>query len=321
MKNTKVKAITDTAVSAALCVLFMVIATYVPLLSLPVSFAIGVPLMYTAVKWDWKFSIMAFICAAIVSVFIIGNLVSVLLLMLTYALPGLVFGICSSKKVRFSVSLALSALAVLAGLLIELMIINGSGDGISNLINSITENMGNTLKAAAARTNMLPPDDVEVFVSEAMAQTAQLFMLSLPTILIVPSVVYAYILVMLGIYIIKRTGGYTIPYTKFYMISAPKSMCIITFILLLIIQLGGLEGIYSAALQNLYNISALAISLSGLSAIDYSLRKKIPSGLARTIIYIAVFFAGFMFISFIMTVLIVIGYMDGLGGRRLSGKA
>lgn len=320
MKNTKVKAITDTAVAAALCVLFIVIVTYVPFLSLPVSFAVGIPLMCIAVKWNWKFSIMACLCAAILSVFIIGNILSVALITLTYALPGLVFGICASRKTKFSFSIAFSAFTVLLGLIIELMLINGSGDGIANMINSITENMSETMKSAIAQSKALPLDDAQAFVSETMSRVADLFMLSLPTIIITASVIYAYIISMIGIYFMKRLRVASIPYTKFHMIAAPRSMCIITFVLLLIIQLGGIDGIYSAALQNLYNLSILFISLCGLSAIDYSLKSKVSSGIIRAIIYIA-FFAVFMFSAFTMTVLTVIGFMDGLGGRRSPGKA
>lgn len=321
MKNSKVKSITDSAVSAALCTLFIIIATYVPFLSVPVSFAVSVPLMYIALRHGINHSIMACLCAAFVSFFIIGDALSVTLLTLTYAVPGLVFGICSSKKMRFPLSIALSALSVLISFVIELMIINGGGDGIANLINSITQTMGETLKSSVAQTQMIPPGDAEVFISEMMTQTANLFLLSLPTIIIATSVIYAYIVSMVGIFFMKRLRVASVSYTKFYMICAPRSMCIITFILLLIIQLGGIEGTFGAALQNLYSLSVFYIAICGLSAIDYSLKKKIPRGILRAIIYIAVFLVGSVLSSFMITVLTVIGYLDGMNGRRTYRKA
>ncbi len=321
MKNTRVKAIADTAVSAALCALFIIIVTYVPILSLPVSFAVSVPLMYITLRHGAKFSILACLCAFLVSFFLIGNALSVGFLFLTYAVPGLVFGICSSKKMRFPLSIALSALSVLISFVIELALINGGGDGIANMINSITQSMGDALKSSIAQTQILPAGDIDVYISEVMAQTSNMFLLSLPTITIATSVVYAYITSMVGVFFLKRLRLASVDYTKFYMICAPRSMCIITFILLLIIQLGRIEGTYGAALQNLYNLSVLYISVCGLSSIDYSFKNKISSGILRAVIYIIIFLTGFMFGSLTITILTVIGYLDGLNGRRLGRKA
>ncbi len=319
MKNSNVWAITDTAVAAALCALLVVIAAYVPFLSLPVSFTVSVPLVYIAHKHNIKLSVASCLCSTLVCYFITGNVLSVSLLMLTFAVPGLVFGICSRRKIKFPVSVAISAGAVLLGVMAELLIINGDSDGILNMIKTIINNTANMISTAAYQAN-IPSIEAEALMKTVTAQATNLLMLSLPTLVIAISVIYAYIISMVDIFFMKKFRITNIDYTRFYMICAPRRMCIITVLLFLIIQLGGIEGTASAALQNLYNLSVLYISICGLSAIDYSLRNKIPHGIIRATIYILVFLAGFMLSSFIMTILTVIGFMDGLRERRLSRK-
>ena len=318
MKNTKVRAIADTAVASALGALFIIIMVYVTPLTTLMSFVIGVPTIYIAYKWDWRFACLCTLCSAFAAFVLIGDALSLGLIIVTYVLPGLVFGICISKRVKTFNAIMFSALAAIIGFVAELMLLNGGGDGILNLIKEFTGNMEQTLGAAVSQAGVFSENDIKVIISEMMEQTADMFMLYLPSFVIIAAAIYAYCSSVFSLFILKRVGLKNVPKLKFYMLHAPKSMCIAVIILFVLCVGDDGKTVYMAALQNLLFILTSAIAVCGIATIDYRLKKHIKSGYIRTIIYISVFFAGVAFASSIMTILTVLGFVDGMRGSRVS---
>ncbi len=320
MKNTRVRAIADTAVASAIGSLFIIIMVYVAPLATLMPFTIGIPIVYIACKWDWRFACLCAVCSALSAFVLIGDILSLGLLMLIYALPSLAFGICISKGIKPFGAVAVSGLVAVVGLVVELMLLNGDGNGILNLIKGITDNMEQTLGAAVSQAGVLPESDVTVVISEMLENTADMFMLYLPSFVIIGAAVYSYCSSAFSLFILKRAGLKNLPNMKFYMLQASKSMCIVTVVLFIICTGNTSSGVYMAALENLLFILTSAIAVCGLAAIDYKLKNSIRSGYVRAIIYIAVFFTSFAFASVITSVLTVLGFVDGMRGMRSVEK-
>ncbi len=316
MKNTRVRAIADTAVASAIGALFIIIMVYVAPLATLMPFTIGIPTVYIACKWDWRFACLCAVCSALSAFILIGDILSLGLIMLIYALPSLAFGICISKEIKPLGAVAASALTAVVGLVAELMLLNGDGNGILNLIKGITDNMEQTLGAAVSQAGVLPESDTAVVISEMLENTVDMFMLYLPSFVIIGAAVYSYCSSAFSLFILKRVGLKNLPTMKFYMLQASKSMCIVTVVLFIMCTGNTSNGVYMAALQNLLFILTSAIAVCGLAAIDYKLKNSIRSGYVRAIIYIAVFFTGFAFASVITSVLTVVGFVDRMRGIR-----
>ena len=320
MKNTRVRAIADTAVASAIGALFIIIMVYVAPLSALMSFTIGIPIVYIAFKWDWRFACLCAVCSALSAFVLIGDILSLGLIMLIYALPSLAFGICISKGIKTSGAVAASALTSVVGLVAELVLLNGDGNGILNLIKGVTDNMEQTLGVAVSQAGVLPEGDVTVMISEMVEKTADMFMLYLPSFVIIGAAIYSYCSSAFSLFVLKRIGLKNIPNMKFYMLKASKSMCIVMIVLFIICTGNTSSGVYMAALENLLFILTSAIAVCGLAAIDYKLKNSIKSGYVRAIIYISVFFTGFAFASVITSVLTVVGFVDGMRGMRSVEK-
>lgn len=320
MKNTRVRAIADTAVASAIGALFIIIMVYVTPLAMLMPFATGIPTVYIACKWDWHFACLCAICSALAAFVLIADMLSLGLIMLIYVLPSLAFGICISKGCKLFSAVAASALVAAVGLLAELMLLNGDGSGILSLIKEVTDKMEQTLGAAVSQAGVLPENDVTVMISEMLEKTTDMFMLYLPSFVIIGATIYSYCTSAFSLFVLKRVGLKKLPNMKFYMLHASKSMCIVTVVLFIICIGNTSNEVYMAALENLSSILTFAIAICGLAAIDYKLKNNISSGYIRTIIYIAVFFAGFAFASVITSVLTVIGFVDGMRGMRAVEK-
>ena len=316
MKNTRVRAIADTAVASAIGALFIIIMVYVAPLATLMPFIIGMPIVYIACKWDWRFACLCAVCSALSAFVLIGDILSLGLIILIYALPSLAFGICISKEIKTFGAVAVSAIIAVIGLVVELMLLNGDGDGILNLIKGITDNMEQTLNATISQAGALIDSDVAVVISEMLDKTVDMFMLYLPSFVIIGAVVYSYCSSAFSVFVLKRVGLKNLPNMKFYMLKAPRAMCIVTVVLFILCLGNTSNGVYMASLQNLLFILTSAITVCGLASIDYKLRRGIKSGYVRAIIYIAVFFWGFAFASIITSVLTVVGFADGMRGMR-----
>ncbi len=316
MKNTKVRALTDTAVASAICALLIIILTFVPPLSFVVALFASTPIMYVTLKWKWQYGTIGTLCAFLVSFVLIGDGLSVALAMLTYILPGLIFGVCVSKGVKFLPAVAVSSISAIVALVLELMILNGGGDGIENMMSEIIGSMGETVEATLSQMGAMAEADISYFVAELISQTLNMFMRYIPSIVLGGAFVYSYIIAMLGSFILKRLRVKNVEYTSFSMLYASRSMCVITVVLFALCNIDLLTGVYLAAIENMLLLSIMALAVCGLSSVDFRLKRRVRPWFIRAIIYLGVFLLGGVFSSMIMTVLIFTGFIDGILGVR-----
>ncbi len=320
MKNTKVRVVADAAMGAALCTLLYVISIYVPFISPFASFVCSAPLMYLACKRGSFAAISAFAVSTAALFIITGNILSAVLYATAYALPGMVFGICAAHNRKFYVTVAATAAAVLVGTMLELIIINGGGDGLKSMMEQITSAMGETMNNVLSAGELPEGIDAQRLVSQMLTSAVDTFMLLLPAIIIISSVIFAYAISMFGVFFLNRLRVKKISYVKFSMMKAPRSLCFTTAVLFLLCRLWGDGGVMLAASQNLLIVLEGAIAVCGFSFIDWAFARKISSGYIRALIYCAIFFMGFIFVPLIINILIFIGYIDGFGHFRVSGK-
>lgn len=308
----------DTAVGAALCALFLIMVTYVPLFSPFALFITGTPLMYLVCKRGIVSGISALVCAMFVTFFITGNVLSAALMAVVYALPGLAFGIVSAKNRKFSVSLTVVTAAVLLGLMLELVMINGGGDGIRSMITESTDSIEHMLSKAIPDT----PETANITssISVIMNQIVDIFMLYLPAIVIMGATVYAYAISAFGVFFLKRMRVKSVHYKPFYMLHAPRGMCIAAILLFIVCRISDSEEIYMAALKNLSIVLTVAVGVCGFSFVDNAFRRGIPSGYVRAVIYASAWFVGFMLMSLVMNIFVILGFIDGFADFRRSER-
>lgn len=251
---------------------------------------------------------------------ITGNILSTVLFATAYALPGMVFGIAVGHNKRFFYSVAATAVAVLFGIMLELLILNGSGGGIEAMLREITAGMEKSMTQILSASEMTNGGDAAKAVPQLLSLTVDMFMIYLPSIIIISSVVYAYIISAIGIFFLKRLRVKKIDYVKFSMIRAPRSMCHVLVILLLLCNIIDKSGFLHIALKNLSIVIGGAMSVCGLSFIDRKFKKRLPSGYVRAMIYCAVLFFGFFLSPVFVNILMIIGYMDGFWRVETNGK-
>ena len=213
MKNTKVRALTDTAVAVALCALLVIIIIYIPFLSTPMALASGIPLMYICFKHNWRYGVLAGVCTSLVSFVLTGNIITLVLIMLTYVIPGLIFGICSSKGLKFMTAVFVSALSAMLGFVLELVLINGGGNGIDDALTQMAETMNQSMNTAFSQMGVPLEGDIKVMIDGSVKQAINQIRLYIPSMIIILAVIYAYIVAGLGVFILNRirvkTPGYT----------------------------------------------------------------------------------------------------------------
>lgn len=313
----KVKGVTDVAIGASLCILLMIISIYVPIISTPSAFLCGIPLMYVAYKWGLLYGILAVICSAFGTFILTANIITPLLLVLSYGLPAAVFGFTANKGFKFYTSLAMVTVFVLIGNVVQLMIINGSGDGIKTLLDVMTKDAQSAIGTLLSENITLTDLDINSLLKEAMQETVNSILFYLPAISIIASAIMAYLISMTGVFFLNRLTLRKVNYIKFNMIKVPKITVIVFVLMFIIIDISNFEIIYMAALKNLLVISAAAIIISGFSYVDYILSKKIKSGYLRVILYLGIWIVGFALIPFVVELFFVLGLFDSFTNKRI----
>ncbi len=323
MKDTTIRTVTEILIYSAVSALLAIIAMFVTPLMPICAFACGMPLAMLICKRGIIQGIIGSICTIIPLCLLTANLLPVLIIFCFYALPSILFGILVRRNAKFSTSVFSVAAVYLAGLVIQLMLINGNGNGIQDLLhNSVTataESMREILlqisQAGGFNANL------DKIVTELTKTIVNAIITYMPTILIVVSMVAGYAISAINIFLLRRLKIKNVQYTKFNMIKIPEATLAVFMLSFLIISLSGSGGIFVSGMQNIYMISSLAVSLSGFSFIDYILSKKIRSGYIRAMIYIAVFIFGFMFVPFISEVFFAVGIFAGPSIRnRFKGS-
>lgn len=319
MKNNKIKAVAESAAGAALCTLFIMIALYVPILSGIAAVVCGIPIMYIYYKHNLTYGTLAFVCAAIVAFVLGGNVISVGIIILMYAAPAAVISALNSKKCGFYVSLLAAAAVVLAGLVAELSMLNGSGDGIRQALGEYLNYFNTSFTDIILSGEKTAGAEISALVSEALEQAADMVMYYLPTIAICAAMAYTYLIATVGAFILKRLRVANVPYVKLNSFSAPRIVCHVTVLLFAVTLFSDGENIYSAALNNVLLVSQIILGLSGFAFLDLKFSKVLKQWYIRAIIYLGVWFSMVMLVPFIAEIMVLIGFFRGLR-RNVPGS-
>lgn len=317
MKKNRVRALTEGAICAALTVLLMVIAIYVPLFSIFSVVIVGLPVVFMAVRHGLRFAGISAAAAVLVMMMLLGDIVSALMMALLHLLPAATIGFALNRRKSFPMTVLFATGAVLIGLLAELLMLNalGGGNGINNLLDT---NIENTRQMIKQFTDNLSAGETEQFgavinaFNQAFVLVKEMILLYLPTLTIGIACVLGYGAVAVSIFMLRRMRMLKVPYIPFRMLHAPRSMCYLSMILQLFTYGTQEMTVFTAGMQNMVLLLDCFIGVCGLALIDYKLSEKVSSGYARAGIYLAVLMVGYVAIGIIGQVLVFLGLLDGL---------
>ncbi len=327
MKNFKSRMIADGAVCTALTVLLAVIAIYIPIFSIVSVAVVGIPLTYLGIKHGLGLSCTAAVAAVLVLFALTGNFISIVLFGVTNMLPGIAMGYCVKNKKSFKLSIAIVSAGVLAGLMLQLLVINYSvdGNGISKMIDETinsTKDIMSSLFGELSGTGIGQEMNITSgTLNDAFELMREYIYLYMPSFVIGSSVVIGYVIYMFGAFILRIIRFGNIPSMPFKYIHATRGICYGAVILMLITTFSESTSVFMSALRNLQALLYAFIGVSGFAFIDYKLSSKIKSGYGRFGIYCIVFLSGYLFISFIVSILTFVGLFDGMFDYRRIGKA
>lgn len=324
MKNTKVKIIIDTAVGSGLTCLLMVISLYVPVLALFSAVLGGMPMIYLGTKYHTGVAAAAGGLGVLFLILLTGNPVSALLMGISALLPGWVIGYAISQRTMFKTTVFAAAGAVMFGLLIQLILLNasGNGSGIENTINTALNQAKETMQGLSENLTETGRTNMAVFsVFDIMTdQIKEIIFLYLPSFVIGASVVIGYLTVMAGIYVLHRFRICRIFYPPLSKFHASRAMCWTAMVLFLVASFSHDSTVYTAALKNMVSLLYAFLGVCGFSLIDDKFSKRLPVGFLRAVVYFAAFFVSYLMIGFIIQILTLIGLIDGMLNFRRLGK-
>ncbi len=321
MKNMTSKKIADTGMGIALITLMLTAAFYLPGVWALAAFASGLPVVYLCVRHNAWVGSASVVCALVLGGILCGDFISVGLITLNYVFPALVLGILASKKVGFFGEIIGVSVAVLIGMVVEVLIISGGGDGISNVFSSYMKTVEDTIDSTISSAGIPLDGEMLGIIKSAVETATNQILLYLPTIIVAFSVVFAYVIMAINVFLMKRIKAGSIDFVKPNMLVTPKPLCFVTVILSLFSMLCKGDGILSAAFLNIAMLSEMAVGVCGFAFVDYKLSKVVKPGILRALIYGAALVVGFAILPLLADAFVIIGFADGLFRfRRESGK-
>ena len=305
------KAIRDGAMMIALTVIFMLIGLYVPLLSVLGMFLSGIPLAVLYTKDGITVSIYAVFISILIMFAFTADILSVFILIAAYTVPGLVSGICLRKNADLFSAVVFTGTAFFVGLLFEIIFIKLFMGGIENMFDELFLTVQKTTEELMKNTAGGVGEIDKVIT--LLKDTIKLYF---PSMLIISSLFFGYIMYTISTFILKRLRLYNGEITPFYMIKAPRSMCYMTLLIYIIGLFFKDRGMISAALMNIVLILYILIAFCGLSFIDFKFRKRIKQGYVRAILYVVLLLVGGVIVPFIFNICLLIGFFDSTRNFR-----
>ena len=309
---------------AALTAVLIVLSWYMPLFSVVGVFACGVPMACLAARHGIRVTLTAMAAAYGVSALATGSLLSPFSVMLMSVIPGAVAGHFLGRRRPFFAGLFAVCLAVCAGWLAELLVIDKiiGGEGVAGMLAEMTEQLK---KSADAVSGLLPAEsmggiDPSEFVKTLTDTFEYTLRLYFPSIVIVSSMLIGYIIIRLSGFVIKRARLCEIETVPFSCLKAPASLtCIMVLVYLALMFMKENTALWSV-LANVVFVLYTIVVLCGLSFVDSKLAKHLKSSALRVFIYVFVFFAASFALSIIMNVLVIIGILDSTHDYRKLGS-
>ncbi len=326
MSNGKTILLRDILVCVIFATLFIIIGGLLPILALPMMVVANLPMFYLSVRYDLRVSAGCALFVAILVILFTGELLSALICGVMSLLSGIVMGRSMKGKFSFATIIVAGAGVFLFGFLLQLILLNasGNGTGIADLVHQSLENvrqMGEETFSLLKQQGIDDGGEFQKMWNGSIGRVRDIIFLYLPAFFIGASAILSYLVLMAGIFVLHRTRTKKIIYRPFWGFVASRSMCNLTMVLFLVTTFSFDSTIWTAALKNMTVLLYSAFGVCGLSFIDYKLRKKVSSGYARSVIYLAGFFVAYLFIGFIFQGLCILGMLDGAFGFRRFYKA
>jgi hypothetical protein len=268
-----------------------------------------------ATRNNIKAVVPAVLAALVIVIFIDGNIVTAVSLLLMSIIPGTVAGYLLGKRKPFFVTLCSTCLAICIGWIFELWVIDAfMGNGIDEMFaevmhqfESISSQMLAGLdKSLTSNLNMSPEELKQAILSTAES-TMRIYM---PSVVVISAMLNGYVVVRISGFVIKRAHLANVECTPFSLIKAPKNMSLAAILFYLVYVFMSSESRLWPVFANLVFILYTIIGICGLSVVDFKFKNKIKSAPLRFLIYTAVLFLGGAFMNIISSVLIIIGILD-----------
>ncbi|MBD7939597.1 MULTISPECIES: YybS family protein [Cytobacillus] len=269
MKN--VHKLTEGAVLLAAFAVLLLMSLYLPIIGTIVTFGLPVPFMLFAAKNKRGDTAIFFVAAILIS-FIVGTITAIPLTLI-FGLTGIVIGELIKLKKERTVMLLGGSLAFLAMFLLVFA-------GMNLLLNvNFVEELKVVLEQSMDMTkNMLSTldnNEAEQIFKQLEATMTALETL-LPSLLVLTSAIYVFIIQLIGVPIVRRFGIEVKKWRSFADISFPKSI-LWYFLITMVAQLfmKPEEGSFTMmAIVNLLFVFQLIMVIQGLSFIFFYSRLK-----------------------------------------------
>ncbi len=319
MNQSKGKQIAHGAVGTALTVVLMLMTVYLPVMAAAGVLLCGLPIVVLGTRYGVKVSAVVLAASTLLFGIVMGELLSALLLGVLYLLPGFAIGYAFSHRKGYFGALWYASAAVLIGFLLQLMVVNftGDGNGIRDLADQTVAMVSETLSRMTASLDGAKQQELLQMMNGALQIAKEQFLLYIPTMLIAMAAAVGYVSVAAAIFMLKRLHIRQIPYLKFSGLAASRKVCYLSVILsTVVLFLQDSDSAFGAGILNLSMLLELFLAVCGFSFLDFKLGKKISSGYARAGIYAAVLVLGYALMGVAVRVLSLLGMIDGLFGFR-----
>ncbi len=312
------------ALVSALTVVLVLAGTYVPLLNLFAIFICGLPLCCLLIRCGVKITAVSLAAAVLVLFILTGNVLSAGLNACVVLLPGIAAGLAISKNYGFYKSLLLTALAVLIGAALSVMVVNifsGSESGIADMLDAAIDSMKSSMEPMLEEAGNASGTDLTEAVNTVLAQIKTTVLSYFPSMMIIYSVIVGYLVYAASVFFVRRLRVKGCAYLPFNMITVPRSMSFVLVLLMLVTMFSESTSWIMLILKNASAVLSFLLAADGLSLLDFGLSRKIKSGYARFGIYAAVFVIGYFLISVIFYVLMLVGMIDSGRNIRMIKRA
>lgn len=321
MNKSKWKALMEGAVCSFISLALILIGIFVPSLVLWVTLISGIPMMYLSLRHGVRILVASWVMSVLVLYCITGNALGAVLMGWMCFLPGMVLGYTLRVRKHFSTIILSGAAVLLIGAVLQLALFNMAGDGrgiadaVDHAVADSSQQMTVMLSSLKDQLS-LSEEDLQATIDGVMKATKETILLYLPAFLIGCSVVMSYLVFMLSCFFLHRARPIRIIYQPFWMIRAPKTMCYVALVLFLAGAFTDKTTVPMAAIRNMTALFSAYFTLCGVSVVDNRLRKRIPSGYARGVIYALVVCVGYLFLGTLVQIMRILGIIDGFTGSK-----
>lgn len=272
--------LTDGALLTAIFMILMLIATFVPVITLIATFLLPVPFIIFASRYNWKPSIIMLTAASILSALLTS--IFSLPLPVLMGLGGIMIGSAIYHKLSAYETLARGTIGFVVGLVF--IFVFSQYVFQVNLVNE----MNNMIEQSITMSqNVMDQLGMEELSEEQMAMlTEQFDMLTdlLPVFIAIVALLLAFVSQWVGYKVISRMDNKKLQFPPFRMLRLPVSLIWIYFFSLIMTFFGlDQNGMVYLAVNNVLMLAGILMTLQGFSFIFYyayvkQMSKALPIG-------------------------------------------